>query len=58
VTPAARLNGFPDAGVSPWISVGGGLGHFSESSTLLFGERTRAKREPPLAYFNLAWDWM
>ena len=37
VTPAARLNAFPDAGVSPWISVGGGLGHFSESSTLLFG---------------------
>ena len=37
VTPAARLNGFPDAGVSPWISVGGGLGHFSASSTLLFG---------------------
>ena len=37
VTPAVRLNGFPDAGVSPWVSVGGGLGHFGESSTLLFG---------------------
>lgn len=37
VTPAARLNAFPDQGVSPWVSFGGGFGHFSESSTLLFG---------------------
>jgi hypothetical protein len=37
VTPAARLNVFSDQAVSPWISVGGGFGHFSESSTLLFG---------------------
>jgi hypothetical protein len=37
VTPAARLNVFSGRGVSPWVSVGGGFGHFSESSTLLFG---------------------
>ena len=37
VTPAARLNVFPDQAVSPWVSYGGGFGHFSESSTLLFG---------------------
>jgi hypothetical protein len=37
VTPAARLNLFSGQGVSPWVSVGGGFGHFSESSTLLFG---------------------
>ena len=37
VTPAARLNVFPDQPVSPWVSVGGGFGHFAESSTLLFG---------------------
>ncbi len=37
VTPAARLNVFPDAGLSPWISFGGGFGHFSESSTLVLG---------------------
>jgi hypothetical protein len=37
VTPAARLNLFSDQAVSPWVSVGGGFGHFSESSTLLFG---------------------
>jgi hypothetical protein len=32
VTPAARLNVFPDLAVSPWVSVGGGFGHFSDSS--------------------------
>jgi hypothetical protein len=37
VTPAARLNLFPDLAVSPWVSFGGGFGHFSESSTLEFG---------------------
>ncbi|MGA8508023.1 MAG: hypothetical protein WB762_20640 [Candidatus Sulfotelmatobacter sp.] len=37
VTPAARVNLFPDAAVSPWVSFGGGFGHFSESSTLEFG---------------------
>ena len=37
VTPAARLNIFPDQAVSPWISFGGGFAHFRESSTLVFG---------------------
>jgi hypothetical protein len=37
VTPAARVNLFSGQGISPWVSVGGGFGHFSESSTLLFG---------------------
>jgi len=37
VTPAARLNVFPGTAVSPWVSFGGGFGHFSESSTLEFG---------------------
>jgi len=37
VTPAARVNAFPDLGVSPWVSVGGGVAHYSNSSTLLFG---------------------
>ena len=37
VTPAARLNVLPDLAVSPWVSFGGGFGHFSESSTLEFG---------------------
>lgn len=32
VTPAARLNLFPHTAVSPWVSVGGGVGHFSGSA--------------------------
>ena len=37
VTPAARLNVFAGHAVSPWVSFGGGFGHFAASSTLLFG---------------------
>ena len=37
VTPAARLNVFPNQAVSPWISLGGGFSHFGPSSTLEFG---------------------
>jgi hypothetical protein len=37
VTPAARLSLFPDQGVSPWVSFGGGFSHFGQSSTLQFG---------------------
>jgi hypothetical protein len=37
VTPAARFNLFSEQAVSPWISFGGGFGHFGPSSTLLFG---------------------
>jgi hypothetical protein len=37
VTPSLRANLFPDNGISPWVSVGGGFGYFKESSTLEFG---------------------
>jgi hypothetical protein len=37
VTPSARVNLFPTTGFSPWISAGGGFGHFSENSTLEYG---------------------
>jgi len=37
VTPAARVNLFPTTNFSPWVSFGGGFGHFSASSTLEFG---------------------
>jgi hypothetical protein len=37
VTPAARLTVFSEQAVSPWVSFGGGFGHFNESSTLQFG---------------------
>ena len=37
VTPGARLNLFPTTAVSPWVSLGAGFAHFSESSTLIYG---------------------
>ena len=37
VTPAARLNLFPATALSPWVSFGGGFGHFTEDSTLIYG---------------------
>jgi len=37
VTPGARVNLFPTTAVSPWISLGAGFAHFSESSTLIYG---------------------
>ena len=32
VTPAVRVNLFPTTAVSPWVSLGGGFGHFSEGN--------------------------
>ncbi len=37
VTPSLRANLFPDSGISPWVSVGGGFGYFKANSTLEFG---------------------
>jgi hypothetical protein len=37
VTPSVRFNLFPRTAFSPWISFGAGFGHFSESSTLIYG---------------------
>jgi hypothetical protein len=37
VTPALRVNLFPATAVSPWISLGGGIGRFSENKTLIYG---------------------
>jgi hypothetical protein len=36
VTPSARLNIFSGQSVTPWVSVGGGYGHFRAASTLSF----------------------
>jgi len=36
ITPAARANLFPATSVSPWVSFGGGFGHFSEGNTLIY----------------------
>ena len=41
ITPSIRANLFPDNGLSPWVSVGGGFGYFKESSSLeFFGPNT------------------
>ncbi len=37
VTPSARFTFFPNVPITPWVSVGGGFGRFSESSRLEFG---------------------
>jgi hypothetical protein len=37
ITPSIRANLFPTGLFSPWVSVGGGVGRFNESSTLEFG---------------------
>lgn len=37
VTPSVRFNLFPETSVSPWVSFGGGIGHFSENNTLIYG---------------------
>jgi hypothetical protein len=37
VTPAIRANVFGENAVSPWVSIGGGIGHFSPASNLEFG---------------------
>jgi hypothetical protein len=36
VTPAARLNLVPALAISPWVSFGGGVGHFWASKDLVF----------------------
>jgi hypothetical protein len=46
ITPAARVRFFPDVNFSPWVSFGGGFGHFQASSNLLFfGKNTGARGE-------------
>jgi hypothetical protein len=37
VTPSVRLNIFSGQGFTPWVSAGGGFGHFWESSNLIWG---------------------
>jgi hypothetical protein len=36
VTPAARVNLFPTTAFSPWVSLGGGFGHFSQNKMLIY----------------------
>jgi opacity protein-like surface antigen len=41
VTPSARLNLFANSAVSPWASIGGGIGRFNESSTQVSGAASK-----------------
>ncbi len=43
ITPAVRANLFPTNAVSPWISLGGGFGHFSQSAMLDYGSTNPGK---------------
>jgi len=38
VTPSARVSLFPSGSFSPWLSVGGGVGHFAMDSRLESGQ--------------------
>lgn len=44
ITPGARLSFFQNLAVSPWVSLGGGLGHFVASESLVFGGRNPGNR--------------
>jgi hypothetical protein len=37
VTPSARVTLFPTTAVTPWVSFGGGFGHFSQNNNLIYG---------------------
>jgi hypothetical protein len=43
VAPSFRVNLFPGTAFSPWGSIGGGFGHFSENSLLLYGGTNTGK---------------
>ncbi len=43
ITPAARLNLFPTTAVSPWVSLGGGVAHFSQGNMLDYGTTNPGK---------------
>ena len=57
VTPAVRVNLFPSTAVSPWVSLGGGFGHFSQSKNLLFYGRIPEALRPP-GCSKVVLDWM
>jgi hypothetical protein len=44
ITPAARVNLLPEMVLSPWVSFGGGIGHFSASHNLLFSGTNTGNR--------------
>jgi len=56
ITPAIRLNLFPETRVSPWVSLGGGLAYFSEHNSLnYYGPNPEGPL--PLGYCKAGLDW-
>ena len=53
VTPALRANLFPGSGISPWVSAGGGIGHFGENSMLEFGGPNPGKTGTTTGVFQI-----
>ena len=53
VTPSIRANIFAANAVSPWVSFGGGFGHFAESSDLVFFGTNTGKRGTTTGVFQI-----
>jgi hypothetical protein len=53
VTPSIRANVFPGAGLSPWVSAGGGFGYFNENATLEFGGTNPGKTGTSTGVFQI-----
>jgi hypothetical protein len=53
VTPSIRANLFPGAGLSPWVSAGGGFGYFNENSSLEFGGPNPGKSGTSTGVFQI-----
>ncbi len=53
VTPAVRANLFPSTAFSPWVSVGGGWGHFTPSSTLEFNGTPNPGKSSTVGVFQI-----
>ena len=53
VTPAARVNLFPALAVSPWVTIGGGINHNSEDSSLLFGGKNTGQMSNTTGVFQI-----
>jgi hypothetical protein len=50
VTPSLRANAFAGTAVSPWISIGGGFGHFGVADHLEFGGSNPGKARIPESF--------
>ncbi len=57
VTPAVRANLFPNNGFSPWVSAGGGFGHFNENTSLEFGGTNPGKTGTTTGVFQVGFGF-